>query len=195
MRQLEQVQVLAAVRSALRVVGSKVPPRGFAASAATTIPSRRLAAFLGAAALSLALVAPASAAAIVSRFTVTTQFTDTATDDCRGVTGTLAGTDVLSGQTVATDQGFHFDGTDSATLTFTFSDGSYAFAQSLDHLSFTAGAGVTVFTTAHVDSVHVYTADGQFLWTATLRQAEHFTVTSDGVVRVQFAIGHLTGGC
>jgi hypothetical protein len=157
--------------------------------------ARRLAPLLCAAALSLALVAPASAAATVGRFTETTQFTDTAADDCTGATGTLAGTDVLSYQTVETTEGFHFEGTDAATLEFTFTDGSYGTAQSLDHLSFNAGSGVTVFTTAHVDTVNVYAADGQFLWTATFRQAEHFTVTSDGVVRVQFEIGHLMGGC
>jgi hypothetical protein len=159
------------------------------------VPRRRMAAILGGAALSLALVAPASAVANVGRFTETTVFTDAATDDCRGVTGTLTGTDVLSYQTVETSQGFHFEGTDAATLTFAFTDGSYATAQSLDHLSFNAGSGVTVSTTAHVDTVNVYAADGQILWTATLRQAEHFTITSDGVVRVQFELGHLTGGC
>jgi hypothetical protein len=159
------------------------------------VPRRRMAAMLGAAALSLALVASAAAAATVGRFTETTVFTDAATDDCRGVTGTLVGTDVLSYQTVETGQGLHFEGTDATTLAFTFSDGSYATAQSVDHLSFNTGSGVTVFTTAHVDTANVYAADGQFLWTATLRQAEHFTVTSDGVIRVQFEIGHLTGGC
>lgn len=159
------------------------------------VPRRRMAAMLGAAALSLALVAPSAAAATVGRFTTTTVFTDPATDDCRGVTGTLVGTDTLSYQTVDTGHGQHFVGTDAVTLTFSFTDGSYATAQSLDHLTVNTGSGVTVFTTAHVDTVNVYAADGQFVWTATLRQAEHFTITADGVVRVQFELGHLTGGC
>jgi hypothetical protein len=169
--------------------------RGLAATIRAIVPRRRMAAMLGAAALLLALVAPSASAATVGRFTVTTVFTDAVTDDCRGVTGTLVGTDVLSFQTVETGQGEHFVGTDADTVAFTFTDGSYATAQSLDHLTFNSGSGVTVFTTAHVDTVNVYAADGQFLWTATLRQAEHFTVTSDGVVRVQFEIGHLSGGC
>ena len=168
---------------------------GLTATLLAIVPHRRMAAVLGAAALSLALVAPASAAATVGRFTVTTVFTDAATDDCRGVAGTLAGTDVLSYQIVGTGQGLHFEGTDATTLAFTFIDGSHATAESLNHLSLNAGSRVTVSTTAHVDTVNVYEADGQFLWTATLRQAEHFTVTSDGVIRVQFEIGHLTGGC
>ena len=171
------------------------PARGLTATLLAIVPRKRIAALLGAAALSLALVAPAAAASTVGRFTLTTVFTDAATDDCRGVTGTLAGTDTLNYQTVDTGQGQHFVGTDAVTLTFTFTDGSYATAQSLDHLTFNAGSGVTVFTTAHVDTVNVYAPEGQFLWTATLRQAEHFTVTSDGVVRVQFEIGHLSGGC
>ena len=178
-----------------RLVRARGHAHGLTATLLAIFPHGRMAAMLGAAALSLAMVAPASAAAIVGRFTVTTACTDAATDDCRGVTGTLAGTDVLNYQTVETGRGPHFAGTDAVTLTFAFTDGSYATAQSLDHLTFNTGSGVTVFTTAHVDTVNVYAADGQFLWTATLRQAEHFTVTSDGVVGVQFEIGHLTGGC
>ena len=178
-----------------RLVRARGHAPGLTATLLAIVPRSRMAAMLGAAALSLALVAPASAAATVGRFTVTTVFTDAATDDCRGVAGTLAGTDVLRYQTVETGQGLHFEGTDATTLTFSFNDGSYATAESLNHLSFNAGSGVTVSTTAHVDTVNVYAADGQFLWTATLRQVEHFTVTSDGVVRVQFEIGHLTGGC
>ena len=169
--------------------------RGLTATLLAIVPRKRIAALLGAAALSLGLLAPAAAASTVGRFTVTTVFTDAATDDCRGVTGTLAGTDTLIYQTVDAGQGQHFVGTDAVTLTFSFTDGSYATAQSLDHLTVNTGSGVTVFTTAHVDTVNVYAADGQFLWTATLRQAEHSTVTSDGVVRVEFEIGHLTGGC
>jgi hypothetical protein len=150
----------------------------------------------GATALSLALVAPVyAAAANISRFTVTTPFTDTLFDDCTGLAGTLAGTDVVTGQTVATGTGFHFEGTQTDTLVITLSDGSYAPAQSLDHLSFNADAGVTVFTTAHVDSLTFYSADGQVLYSETFRLVEHNTITRDDVVRVEFEIGHLSGGC
>ena len=155
-----------------------------------------LPALLGAVALSLALVAPVSAAASISRFTVTTPFSDTIPiDECFGLAGTLAGTDVVTGQTVATDKGFHFEGTQIDTLVITLSDGSYAPAQSLDHLSFNTGPGVTVFSTAHVDSLTFYSAGGQPLYSQTLRLVEHYTITSGDVVRVRFEIGHFSGGC
>ena len=154
-----------------------------------------LPALLGAAALSLTLIGPVSAAANIGRFTVTTPFTDTVFDDCAGLAGTLAGTDVLTGQTVATGVGFHFEGTATDTLTITLSDGSYAPAQSVDHMSFNAGPGGTVFTTAHVDSLTFYSAAGQVLYSETFRAVEHYSIASDGVVRIQFEIGRLTGGC
>ena len=56
----------------------------------------------GAALLSLALAAPTSAAAIVTRDTITTPIFETGLpDDCRpGITGTLVATDVVNYQSV-----------------------------------------------------------------------------------------------
>ena len=143
--------------------------------------------------------APASAAATVTRDSVTTTTSETGLpDDCRpGITGTLVGTDVFSFQTVETDQGFHFVGTDSGTGRIDWSDGTYTIIESVDHISFNAGGhGTTVFTSTHVDSGDTFTADGVFLFRATFHEVERFTAT-DGVVRVDFERGrfHFFGGC
>lgn len=140
----------------------------------------------------LVLAAPASAAPIVTRDTITT--TDTfagLTDDCRpGITGTIVGTDVFSFQTVEDAQGFHFVGTDSGTGRIDWSDGTYTITEFTDRISFNAvGNDTTVFTNAHDDSGDTYTADGVFLFRGTFHLVERFTVT-DGVVRVEFERGH-----
>lgn len=151
----------------------------------------RLAAVLGAAALSLVLAVPSWAAAIVNRDTVTTPIFETGLpDDCRpGITGTLIGTDVVSYQSVETTQGFHIAGTITDTGRITWSDGTYSIIESVDHFSFSTGKGSTVFTLAHEDSGNTYAAAGVFLFRVTLHLVEHFTVT-DGVLRVEFVKGH-----
>ena len=152
---------------------------------------------LGAAALlaisaGAGMVAPASAAAIVTRDSVTSTSSETGiSDDCRpGITGTIVGTDVFSFQTVETDHGFHFVGTDSGTGRIDWSDGTYTLGEFTDRISFNAvGEGTTVFTNAHEDSGDTYTADGMFLFRGTFHLVERFTVT-DGLVRVEFERGH-----
>ena len=155
------------------------------------LAGRRLAAVLGAAALSLVLVAPASAAATVTRETITTYFSDTGIpDDCRpGITGTIVDTLVSSYQSVETPQGFHIAGTGSSTGRIDWSDGTYSIIESVDHFSFNAVGKAMVFTTAYDDSANTYTADGVFLFRGTFHFVEHFTVT-DGVVRVDFERSH-----
>jgi len=109
----------------------------------------------------------------------------------------LVGTDVFNFQTVETDQGFHFVGTDSGTGRIDWSDGTYTIIESVDHISFNAvGHGTTVFTSTHVDSGDTFTADGVFLFRGTFHEVERFTAT-DGVVRVDFERGrfHFFGGC
>jgi len=140
-----------------------------------------------------AMTAPASAAAIVIRDTVTSDFSETGlTHDCRpGVTGTINGTDVVSSQSVETSEGFHVSGTTVDTGRIDWSDGTYTIIESVDHFSFNAvGSGTTVFTNAHTDSGNFYTADGVFLFRDTFHTVERFTVTG-GVVRVEFERGHL----
>ena len=154
---------------------------------------------LGTAALSLALAGPASAAAIVTRDTVTTPIFETGLpDDCRpDITGTLVGTDIVTYQSVETSQGFHFVATVVDTGQIAWSDGTYTVIEAVDHQSFVdTGKGTTVATIAHQDSGNTYSADGVFLSRATFHIVERFTV-SGGVLRVAFERGrlHFFGGC
>jgi hypothetical protein len=138
-----------------------------------------------------AITAPASAAPIIIRDTVTSPIFETGVPhDCRDLTGTIVGTDVVSFQSVETDQGFHIEGTIEDTARIDWSDGSFALIHSVDHFSFNAvGHGTEVFTEAHTDEGDFYTADGVFEFSNTFREIHHFTVT-DGVVRVDLQKGH-----
>jgi hypothetical protein len=147
----------------------------------------------------LAMATPASAAATVTRGTITTPiFESGLTDDCRaGLTGTLVGTDVFDFQSVETAEGFHFTATEGGPGRIDWSDGTYTIIESVDHILFNAvGHGTTVLTTTHVDSGDTYTADGVLLFRGTFHEVERLTVT-DGVVRVEFERGrfHFFGGC
>jgi hypothetical protein len=135
---------------------------------------------------------PASAAATITRDTVTTPFSDSGlSDDCRpGITGELAGTDVVDFQSVETETGFHVYGTTTDTGRIDWSDGSYTIIESVDHFSFNTGTEATVFTLAHEDSVNTYSETGAFLFRLTFHSVERFTVTG-GVTRVEFERGHL----
>ncbi len=138
------------------------------------------------------MTAPASAAPIIMRDTVTTPIFETGlTDDCRpGLTGTIVGTDVMSYQSVETPQGFHIEGTFVDTARIDWSDGSYTLIESIDHFSFNAvGQGTTVFAETHTDSGDFFSADGVFELRRTFHEVEHLTVT-DGVVRVDLTKGH-----
>jgi hypothetical protein len=153
-------------------------------------------ALLAGGALTLALAAPVFAAATVTRFSDPyTSGPEDLIDECTGIAGTLTGTGVITGTQVETDQGFHFEATNTTVLSFSFVDGTYATGTVDEHLSFNTGHGATVFTNAHYDTVTLYSADGALLWTASFRLIEHFTVTSDGTVRAEFEIGHFRGGC
>jgi hypothetical protein len=138
------------------------------------------------------LAPPASAAAVVTRDTVTGSASESGLlDDCRpGIMGHIVGSDVFTFQTVEVADGFHFTGTDSGTARIDWSDGTYTVSGFTDHLSFTAArSGTTVFTNAHVDAGDTYAADGTFLYRGTFHVVEHMTVTS-GVVKVEFERGH-----
>ena len=165
-------------------------------SASRSASGRALVTVLGAAALLLALAAPAS---IVTRDTITTPFFEAdLPDDCRpGITGVLTGTDVVSYQSVETSQGFHIVLTVVDTGQISWSDGTYTIIEATGHVSFVDTlAGTTVSTVAHQDSGNTYSADGGFMSRATFHIVERLTV-SDGVVRVEFERGqfHFFGGC
>jgi hypothetical protein len=139
-----------------------------------------------------AMTAPASAAPIIIRDTVTSPIFETGlTDDCRpGLTGTIVGTDVMSFQSVETPEGFHTHGTFVDTGRIDWSDGSYTLIDAVDHFSFNAvGHGTAVFTETHTDAGDFFSAEGVFQFRRTFHEVEHFTVTN-GVVRVDLSKGH-----
>ena len=138
--------------------------------------------------------APASAAAIVTRDTITTPFTESGVpNDCRpGVTGSLEGTNVFDFQTVETEEGFHMTGTFTDSVRIDWNDGTYAIGESTEHFAFNAVEnGTTVFTLAHRSSPTTYSADGAFLYSFTFHLVAHFTVTNGDVTRVEFERGRV----
>ena len=152
---------------------------------------RKLTSLTAAAILTLGLVAHASAAAIVIRDTITSDFSesDVPHDGLPGITGDVEGTEVTSFQSVETVAGFHVAGTIDFSGRIDWSDGTHSIIESIDHFSFNAGKGTEVFTLAHEDSGNTYTADGAFLRRITFHLIEHITVT-DGVIRAEFERGH-----
>ena len=139
-----------------------------------------------------AMPAPAWAAAIVIRDTITSDFSESGVShDCLpGITGEVEGTEVFSFQSVETVAGFHVAGTIDFSGRIDWSDGTYSIIEATDHFSFNAvGKGTEVFTLAHEDSGNTYTADGVFLRRITFHLIEHITVT-DGVIRAEFERGH-----
>ena len=154
---------------------------------------------LGAAALlaisaGAGMATPASAAAVVTRDSITTTLSDTGIpDDCRpGITGTIVGTEVFSFQSVETAEGFNIVGTTSGTARIDWSDGTYSILEGVHRFSFDAvGKSTTVYTeTITKDLGDTYTADGVFLFRNTFHHVEHFTVTDGEVTRVDFERGH-----
>jgi len=139
-----------------------------------------------------AISAPASADSIVTRQTITTVSSDTGlTDGCHpGATGTIAGMDTFSYQSVQTANGFHIEGTDVASGRIDWSDGSYTIIGSTDHIAFNTTAGTTVFALAHVDFGDNYSADGVFLFHTTFHAVSHLTVTNGVITRVSFEFNH-----
>ncbi len=139
-----------------------------------------------------AMAGPASAAPIIIRETVSSPIFETGVPhDCRpSLTGTIAGTDVLSYQSVETAQGFHIHGTIVDTARIDWSDGSYTLTESVDRFSFNAaGQGTEVFTETHQDSGDFFSPAGVFEFRATFHEVAHFTAT-DGIVRVDLQKGH-----
>jgi len=157
------------------------------------IALRLAAAALLAIAAGIAMTAPASAAPIIIRDTITTPIFETGIPhDCRpGVTGTAVGTQVLSFQNVLTPQGVHSEGTFTDTFRIDWSDGSYSLGGSVDKFVFNGvGQGTSVFTNAHTDGLDYFSPSGVFEFRATFHAIEHVTVTNGDVTRVEFEMGH-----
>ena len=160
-----------------------------------------LVAGLAALAAGASTTAPASAAAIVIRDTITTPFTESGVpNDCRpGVTGSLEGTNVFDFQSVETEEGFHITGTFTDSGRIDWNDGTYAIFESTEHFAFNAVEnGTTVFTLAHQSSPTTYSAEGAFLYSFTFHFVAHVTVTNGDVIRVEFErerLVHTFGDC
>jgi hypothetical protein len=144
-----------------------------------------------------AFAATGSGPTTISRDTFTSQFADTAVDDCRGITGTIVGTSVFRGQLVETSQGFHVHGTITDTGRIDWIDGTYTLVDSVDRFSHNSTTGTEEFTIAHVDSGNTYTPGGTFLYRYTHHEEVHVTVTNGAIVRVDFGKGrfHFFGDC
>lgn len=106
---------------------------------------------------------------------------------CTGHSAVMTGTETLSYQTVETPQGFHVEGIDEGSWTATIEGGGSAVGGSIDRFAFNAGPGDTVNKDTHVDWATIYGPDGEFLFDATFRVVEKFTITGDGHVVVDFA--------
>ena len=155
-----------------------------------------VAAALSCVAFAVGAAAPASAAAVVTRETVTTIATpEQIPSQCiPGGTGIISGTDTFTYTSVQTPSGgFTIAGTDVANGRIDWSDGSYSIIGSSDHTAFHAGAGTTVFTETHVDFADNYSAAGVLESRGTFYEVSHFTVTNGVVVRVEFEFTHMRG--
>lgn len=158
-------------------------------AAARLHPTRRTATvpIAGLVLVLMAAFAPAAAAdsATIDRGTVTTPIVDTFY--CEGwPDGSLIGTDVIDYQAVSVGDAFHVTGVDRADFRAEGPDGMYAIGGSLDRFSFDVGPG-GIYNDAHHDWATVYDAGGQVLWKADYRAVEHFTITPNGTLRVDFA--------
>lgn len=140
--------------------------------------------------------------ATVSRYEETTTFSDTVTDDCRGVDGTITGTNVFAYQEVVmldsdgNPAGYHLTGTSTDTFRLDFVDGSYGVGSAVTRpiANVTEPSGVSTYTEAHVDDVTVYAADGQQLLRLMFHETVHFTLV-DGTVRADVEQGHFSLTC
>jgi hypothetical protein len=106
---------------------------------------------------------------------------------CTGLSAIMTGSGTISYQVIATDNGFHVQGSERGQWTATIENGGYATGGSIDRFAFNAGPGDTVNKDTHVDWAAVYGPDGDLLFETTFRVVEKFTITADGDIRVDFA--------
>ena len=143
------------------------------------------------------VAAPASAGT-VTRQTFVVPFTEPGVDDCRpGVTGTVAGTDVIDVHSVETANGFHLKGTSAGTGRIDWNDGTYALISWKTEFTFQAPReGTTAYTEAHVDYLDTYAADGTLLFREAFHVVERIAVV-DGEVSQDFhkTKVHFQGNC
>jgi hypothetical protein len=111
---------------------------------------------------------------------------DTIADPCfAGATGTLTGTDTLSGRYNNAPDFFHFEATHTLDFRIDFTDGRYAIGTLGTHVTETANAESGVVRQKDSEAGHgqatVYAANGSAVGTLTISTTFHTTWTdSDG---------------
>jgi hypothetical protein len=138
--------------------------------------------------------APASAAAVVTRASITTIADPQPIQSDHCGAGIIFGKDTFTYTSVeAPTGGFNIAGTDVATGRIDWSDGSYSLIGSTDRQAFHANAGTTVFSDAHTDFADNYSADGLLESQGIFYAAEHVTATEGVIVRVDIDYNHTRG--
>jgi hypothetical protein len=114
-------------------------------------------------------------------------------ETCGGVVGTLSGTDTIAGQTVETDTGFHFTGTDTFVFRIDYVNGWYALHSQSEQLSFNANPlqDVVVITGALLDMGTLYDASGNLIGYERFNNIFHTTIVN-GTAVTDFSKGFLT---
>lgn len=157
--------------------------------------------FAGVAAMLVALglfTLPTSAfaQANIDRFSVTFPVGPEPIDDTcagAGVVGIATGTGTISGQTVETDTGFHFSGTQTIVFRADFPDGSYLAASQREPLTFNENplTGHVTFGGTLLERGTLYDADGTVIAHEIFHARFRATIVAGSVV-VEFDRGFLT---
>jgi hypothetical protein len=116
-------------------------------------------------------------------------------DTCAGagVVVILSGTDTITGQTVETDTGFHFAGTDTFVYRMDFPDGSYEAGTNTEHIAFNANSlqDVVTITGALLEKGPIYDANGNVIGFERFNNIFHTTIIG-GTAVVDFSKGFLS---
>jgi len=125
--------------------------------------------------------------------TPVTPFQVGADETCGGVVGILSGTDTIAGQTVETDTGFHFAGTDTFVYRIDYANGSYQVGSQSEQISFNANPlhGVVTITGALLEKGTLYDANGNLIGYERFNNVFHTTIV-DGTAIVDFSKGFLS---
>jgi hypothetical protein len=143
-----------------------------------------------------ALPASSFGAATVTPVLITTPiapFTVGPDETCGGVVGTLSGTDTLAGQSVETDTGSHFTGTDTFVFRIDYVNGTYALHTQTEQFTFNGNPlqGVVILKGALLDMGTLYDANGSVIGYERFNNIYHLTIVN-GTAIVEFSKGFLT---
>lgn len=143
-----------------------------------------------------ALPASSFGAATVTKVLVTTPVGPFPVGDTcagAGVPVILTGTDTIAGQTVETDAGFHFEGTDTFVYRMDFPNGSYEIGSQSEPITFNANPlhGVVTITGALLAKGTIYDANGNVIGYERFNNIFHTTIV-DGTAVVDFSRGFLS---